>query len=461
MVMKEEGNKIETKVFNFNRYIQKNQLTIYELYKKIIAATEFKHEFYFCIIHDLHISCYINDSMEFYKEFCGFGDDLNDVEEVLKRICSIEEARDISYLQFLDIEVEDGKSYYIYYLSVLRDFAGINRMYLNVVNDVYGNWLQDIYRRFPAYSKVFVRQDVEEKNRNRMSQWLEEINRKVRSDMHEKMGVDLDVINKISGYYYERKECSSEFCVLLENINLSYEVKYTEEIPMKDVYVNMIRKVFEMVQENQCLVFGTKDENCSNIRVLGIARKEECNRNINFKIKGHMYWVMELNDEVVMSYKYGQYIIEHNKFRLKEFEEKYIEIFGMSDVRYAKEIVEEALQLGHGSALIFLDAENTEGMERLNYANSIGFEWKSKDKLSKKKLKNLSAIDGAIMLDKECRCLKYGMMLNSKQQTCGKLERGSRFNSTLNYIQNCFNEGVDAVGVVISDDKTVDIIVGK
>ena len=462
-VMHEDCNKLNimAKIFDFSKYICKNQLTISELYKKIIIDKGFKCEFYFCIIYGVHICCYENNIPKFQEEFEGFGENINDVEEALKKICSIQ-SKDICFLKLLDIGVEQGKSYYIYGLSILREFYGVNELYLNEVNKVYGNWLQQSYVRLPKmWGKYENKVDFREKKRDIQNKWIREINLNFYNLIYEMMGIDLDIINEVAGYYYERKECNSKLCILLDDKSLKYKVDFAEEILLEIDQIRMIRKVLEMVQEGQCLIIGSRDRNSCVKQVLGIAGEKDCQGTLMLKMESHMNWVMELNGEVVIGYRNGKHSIAHLNFKLKEFEEIYKSVFGVQNVESAKKIVKAAILLNHGSSMIFMDTTNVKAMESLQYAKSVGFECESKGKLSVEKLRNISAIDGAIMLDKDCHCLKYGMILNSEQQANGSLARGSRFNSVLNYIQNCCEKDIPAMGVVVSEDRTVDIIVGK
>lgn len=461
--MHEDCNKLKImdKIFDFSKYVFNSQLTIFELYKKIIIDKRFKCEFYFCIIYGAYIYCYENNIQKFQIEFEGFGDDINGVEAALKTTCSIQ-SKDICFLKLLDIGAEQGKSYYIYGLSILREFYGVNELYLNEVNKVYGNWLQQSYVRLSKIEeKAENKIDCRAKKHDMHNKWIREINLNFYNLIYEMMGIDLDIINEVAGYYYERKECNSKLCILLDEKSLKYKVEFAEEILLEIDQIRMIRKVLEMVQEGQCLVIGLRDRNSCVKQVLGIAGEKECQGTLVFKIKSHLNWMMELNDEVVIGYRNGKYIIEHLYFKLKEFEENYKSVFDIHNMEDAKEIVREAILLNHGSSMIFIDTTNIKAMESLKYAKSVGFECESKGKLSVEKLRNISAIDGAIMLDKDCHCLKYGMILNSEQQANGSLARGSRYNSVLNYIQNCCEKDIPAMGVVVSEDRTVDIIVGK
>ena len=70
---------------------------------------------------------------------------------------------------------------------------------------------------------------------------------------------------------------------------------------------------------------------------------------------------------------------------------------------------------------------------------------------------NIASIDGAIMMDTNCCCYGIGVILDGEAIIQGNSERGARYNSAINYIENRKKHGQDLVAVIISEDKTLDI----
>ena len=60
----------------------------------------------------------------------------------------------------------------------------------------------------------------------------------------------------------------------------------------------------------------------------------------------------------------------------------------------------------------------------------------------------MTAVDGAVLADKKGICYAYGVILDGQAQTKGTPERGSRYNSAIDYIYN-----KDRIAVIISEDK--------
>ena len=66
----------------------------------------------------------------------------------------------------------------------------------------------------------------------------------------------------------------------------------------------------------------------------------------------------------------------------------------------------------------------------------------------------LCSIDGAFMIDPFGKCSGIGLILSNPNSGKGNPERGSRYNSAVNYINNNKN----SIAVVISEDRMIDIL---
>ena len=61
-------------------------------------------------------------------------------------------------------------------------------------------------------------------------------------------------------------------------------------------------------------------------------------------------------------------------------------------------------------------------------------------------------------MDTDCTCACIGAILDGDAVTKGSLARGARFNSTLNYIKRKAELGKTFIGIVVSEDGTVDAV---
>lgn len=71
---------------------------------------------------------------------------------------------------------------------------------------------------------------------------------------------------------------------------------------------------------------------------------------------------------------------------------------------------------------------------------------------------SITNIDGAAMLDKSGTCHGFGVILDGECVVKGNPSRGARFNSAYNYIAARKMARQSAVAIVISEDRTMDVI---
>ena len=66
-----------------------------------------------------------------------------------------------------------------------------------------------------------------------------------------------------------------------------------------------------------------------------------------------------------------------------------------------------------------------------------------------------------MFIDYDCSCACIGAILDGDAVTAGSTARGARYNSTVNYITRRSQKGQDFIGIVISEDGTVDAVTGN
>lgn len=80
-----------------------------------------------------------------------------------------------------------------------------------------------------------------------------------------------------------------------------------------------------------------------------------------------------------------------------------------------------------------------------------------------KSVNPISSIDGAIIIDEDGICYAIGVILDGKAYNVGDTSRGARYNSAITFISNQITrekkwKNNPYIGVVISEDKTLDIV---
>ncbi len=213
-----------------------------------------------------------------------------------------------------------------------------------------------------------------------------------------------------------------------------------------------IRKLLEMTDENYALVAKANDDKAT---ILGLVKKsaelynKQCYR---WRVSGAGAWEMLFSSQYIAGNKNNVY---QSFFR----EIKDIECFSSDeDKRLLKIIGDGQSKFPHGGILIvFYDERALENeIKRLTKKN-CGYEAKNIGDQSSELVKNMSSVDGAVFINGNTgEIAAMGMILDGKTDCEGNRARGSRYNSTRNYLYSLENCSIKAF--VFSEDGGMDEI---
>lgn len=450
-------NSLKDTTENFFYDLKKMKFILPELYQNISESWNMKCRFSFGIIYGNSVFFEENGKLEWKKEIEVINYRAEEIETVVREVYMLNK-QDIIFSNILRVSIdEEQKKYSVFYYVVVEDGKEVNIQYLKIANKVYHEWIYSCYI-IEGWSAD------NEKYDNIMKKWII----KTESSFYQKLknifGIDLYTINGIAGHYYESRACNCTICFLLFKDFEKYDIKFDEPILFAAINIRLIRKMLQMVQMGQYLVVQKNARN-KEWEIIGIANGEKLKKiktKIVFRIKSHMNWVMEFDEENAIAYRCGRYKLENVYFKEKEFRDLYERVFGIKCEEDVENIAKAAFEQEGGSAIIFIESdENGDvvlGEEIKNYRDAVGFRFEKGKKVTGEILESLASIDGTVLFNQTGECLKYGMILNTSQQKGGKRERGSRYNSVWNYIENCKREKIKAIGVVVSEDKTIDIL---
>ena len=128
-----------------------------------------------------------------------------------------------------------------------------------------------------------------------------------------------------------------------------------------------------------------------------------------------------------------------------------------SKKKYDKDIVniiEVASCQKHGTMVIISPTAKEESRVLVEEGKGTAIHERNLIKDSKDLILGLCSIDGAIMIDPFGICSGIGLILSNPNSGKGNPERGSRYNSAVNYITN----NKSSIAVVISEDGMIDIL---
>ena len=309
---------------------------------------------------------------------------------------------------------------------------------------------------------------------------------------------NIRVITQISSEKYERKQCQSNMVFLPNSeeakpLTLEY---YGITYPFDLYNTRAIRKLLESVDSEHALVF-VWDEVKEMYYTRGVdslsafESGDMSSESYIVKITNSMTWLISVCGIPLLGYKNGNYVTSNDI--QQDSEEKINSIINkiaklaqknsihQYDENVWHDICSDIINAGHGTSFVlYVDSnEAKKEAERLSkYKRGIMpkkpqnfFE----SLIRNEYLKQNIAIDGGLVFDISGRCYAYGCIFDGTlpeifdaqpSQFEGMSSRGSRFNSMLLYIylknhsSDCKDFYEKCLGVVFSDDYSVDSITG-
>ena len=265
-------------------------------------------------------------------------------------------------------------------------------------------------------------------------------------------GSDLfDRFNMISSLMYEGARGTGR--LLLTNPacgSVDMKLTFSEPVPFRES--RWARKALEMAAGKTSLV-----ADCEKIFGLGqlASGVDPWTTQDVFQIEflGHCHWCLTCGDEVMLISKYGTPSLPQEPIPTERLADTYRRLFpdarSSAQARFM-ELYREALHTGHGSTLVI--AEDAKGeAQRLQRQGALVVP----TRLTPELFRQVSSIDGAILVDPCGECHAVGVILDGAARPECTPARGSRYNSAIRYVYSC---DTPRLAVVVSDDRTVDVV---
>ena len=163
------------------------------------------------------------------------------------------------------------------------------------------------------------------------------------------------------------------------------------------------------------------------------------------------------NTKPIIVVKNGQPSLPQERIDKVEFKNYCTNIFTniqQSDIDILWEILEQAIEQKHGTMLVILDANTAE-----KEADRLGgqcFKITPK-KLNAELIKELTSIDGSLLLSSDGNCHAIGVILDGKATKGGDSSRGARYNSAIRYYESMKGKH-ELLIIVISEDGMINFI---
>jgi hypothetical protein len=261
--------------------------------------------------------------------------------------------------------------------------------------------------------------------------------------------VFFSLCNGIASAYYE-KSVASGMMILAKKDHTAIKtaIKFTH--PTELGLIRGARKLLQLSSKKLALhtdsksIYGLVEER-------GYSEEEE---NL-FKIRfiGHYHWEVAHTNRVLMKVKYGQPYLPKPPFNIAKFRKDLPRIFGKMTEKHINRILDlihEAEKEKHGTLLLITKAAKIEAERLRTQCTPI-----KPKRLTTKMLRNLTPIDGAVVLNPKGTCYAVGAILDGLATEEGAPSRGARYNSAIRYRSASKHP---CMLIVISEDGGVDFI---
>lgn len=235
--------------------------------------------------------------------------------------------------------------------------------------------------------------------------------------------------NIISSLLYERSEGKGQMVVAKpSHPALKYAVRLRKPVPMNSS--RWARKLLQMASDRVSILSDSRE-------VYGLGRLSEdydASREDAFVISfsGRDRWDLSHQNRVLMTTYHGIPSLPQRRLRSEEFVGNLRRVISAGSDEGARRIwavVDSATKSGHGTMVVISEMAEAEAERLQNQATPI-----EPTELTDEAVRQISAIDGAILLDPEGRCHAMGVILDGVASLLGSPSRGARYNSAIRYI---------------------------
>ncbi len=171
------------------------------------------------------------------------------------------------------------------------------------------------------------------------------------------------------------------------------------------------------------------------------------------EIKGHHHWELSHADQVLMRVQYGVPTVPHLPFDEQKLRLDLRRIFRQITAEDSERLigfVRTAERESHGTMLVITEAAQIEAARLSSQGTPV-----QPLTLDATTLRNLTPIDGAIIMNPAGVCYAIGTILDGQATDKGDPGRGARFNSAVRYYESIT---APCMIVVVSSDGGVDFI---
>jgi hypothetical protein len=257
--------------------------------------------------------------------------------------------------------------------------------------------------------------------------------------------------NLISSLMYEGAEGRGR--MLLSNPGdetVDMVLEFSEPVPFRDA--RWSRKVLQMASSDIAVI-----ADCEKMHGLGIvaAGVDPWASQSVFEIEfiDHYHWRLSCGGEPLLVSRYGAPALPQESFPRGQLVDTYERLFPMAEDEHVTafmSVFEIAAGQRHGSMIVVAEDAAMESQRLSGQGTKV-----RPMTLTPEVFRQVSSIDGTIIVDPYCVCHAIGVILDGPARAECTPSRGARYNSGIRYVGA---SDARRLAVVVSDDHTVDVI---
>ena len=260
-------------------------------------------------------------------------------------------------------------------------------------------------------------------------------------------------INLVSSMQYERRDNNSYILLVPRHFpHLKFNCQFQE--PIKINAYRKFRKLLETTGNDNLLI--TDGSSILGTGTVADTYDPSEDKAFQISILGHLTWTLACNGDSLLTYDHGKISERHKVLDRGKFLSVFNRILDMDEDRIwpILRMVEKLTDEKQGTTLIFSDNAAKEAA-RLRSEGFVVFPFD----VTAENIAAYAVIDGAVLLDQDCRCHAFGVILDGDSiGDKADASRGARYNSALRYYEKRRSCGDRLCLVILSDDGMMDIV---
>ena len=256
-----------------------------------------------------------------------------------------------------------------------------------------------------------------------------------------------NIFDNVSALNYEG-DASMGKIIICDKNHPNLDVRLELATPISLDSFKKVRKLLEMASRDLALW-------SEGHQILGLGKQhgdynESSQSLLSIHFSGSRKWKLIHGQHTMLVVEYGAPSLPKPKINEEVFNDLLQRTFDEAtpdDLAKIWDITNEAIKQKHGALLVILSDAEGESERLKNQSTKI-----KPTKLDKSLVRNVTSIDGAVLLDVTGTCYSIGVILDGIATAKGNPERGSRYNSAIRYVENDKNK---CVAIIISEDGIV------